>query len=113
MAEHVVVESHPDETLPDLRLDRPWTQLDEFLSEESARLSTMTRTQHGHTPYPVILHHYLNMWRKDHEGTIPTKYSDKKLFKSDMTKGVLMRENNPEVPEVTKNPITHDGPLIR
>ena len=62
----------------------------------------MTRTQHGHTPYPVILHHYLNMWRKDHEGTIPTKYSDKKLFKSDMTKGVLMRENNPEVPEVTK-----------
>jgi len=103
VAEHVVVESHPDETLPDLRLDRPWTQLDEFLSEESARLSTMTRTQHGHTPYPVILHHYLNMWRKDHEGTIPTKYSDKKLFKSDMTKGVLMRENNPEVPEDEEN----------
>lgn len=101
--EHVVVESHPDESMPDLRLDQPWSELDTWLSQEAARMANMTRTDHGHTPYPVILYDFLRKWKTDHNGNLPLKYSEKKELKSVISQGVLMKENHPEIPEDEEN----------
>ena len=56
MREHVIVETHPDNRPPDLRLDSPWSELVAWLEAQEAKMDTMTREQHGHTPYPVILY---------------------------------------------------------
>jgi len=103
ISEHVVVESHPDESMPDLRLDQPWAELDAWLSQEAGKMANMTRADHGHTPYPVILHDYLRKWKTDHNGNLPLKYSEKKELKSLISQGVLMKENHPEIPEDEEN----------
>ena len=60
LAEHLVVETHPDNAAPDLRLDQPWEALVSWLEEEGGRMGEMDLKDHGHTPYPVILHRYEN-----------------------------------------------------
>jgi hypothetical protein len=52
----VIVETHPDNRTPDLRLDQPWAELEAWLRTQADTMDTMTRQQHGHTPYPVILY---------------------------------------------------------
>lgn len=103
VSEHVVVESHPNDTLPDLRLDRPWNELSMWLDSEAAKLNTMSRTQHFHTPYPVILHANLQKWKREHDGNIPVKYADKKILKSQINNGLLMKEAHPDIQEDEEN----------
>jgi len=103
VSEHVVVESHPDESMPDLRLDQPWAELESWLAEEAEKMPGMSRADHGHTPYPVILYNYIKKWKTDHNGNLPLKYSEKKELKSVISSGVLMKENHPEIPEDEEN----------
>ena len=56
VAEHVIVETHPDSATPDLRLDQLWPALEEWLEGEATRMETMDLKDHGHTPYPVIIY---------------------------------------------------------
>lgn len=42
----------------------------------------MTEHEKGHIPYPCLLLHYLEEWKKDHEGTVPSSYKEKTDFRS-------------------------------
>ncbi|XP_015754428.1 PREDICTED: NEDD8-activating enzyme E1 regulatory subunit-like [Acropora digitifera] len=61
--EHCVIESHPDNAHPDLRLDRPFPGLSQYV--EMLDLNTMSKQEHGHTPYVVLLLKYLNRWKAE------------------------------------------------
>ena len=56
LSEHVVVETHPDNVSPDLRLDSAWPELVTWLQSESERMESMDLKDHSHTPYPVIIY---------------------------------------------------------
>uniref|UniRef100_A0A452V5A8 NEDD8-activating enzyme E1 regulatory subunit n=1 Tax=Ursus maritimus TaxID=29073 RepID=A0A452V5A8_URSMA len=58
--EHPVIESHPDNTLEDLRLDKPFPELREHF--QSYDLDHMEKKDHSHTPWIVIVAKYLAQW---------------------------------------------------
>lgn len=101
--EHYIVETHPDNRTADLRLDSPWPELEAWLENQGGRLEKMTRQEHGHTPYPVILYRFLKQWRANHDGSIPANYKEKKEFKELIKTGLLKREKNAEVDEDEEN----------
>ena len=77
--EHTIIESHPDSLLEDLRMDRPFPELTCFT--ECIELEKLSDTDHRQVPYPVILLHMLEHWKKDHNGQFPKNYKEKKEFK--------------------------------
>lgn len=93
-AEFPIVETHPDpETTQDLRLVNPWPEL----SEAGARISnldSMDDHQHGHVPYVLLILHYLEKWKKAHDGKVPTNYKEKTEFRKFLQDSA--RTNNPE-----------------
>jgi len=103
LPEHLIVETHPENISPDLRLDQPWDALASWLDDEGQRMDTMDLKEHGHTPYPVIIYRNLKEWEKNHEGNMPGNYKEKKMFKEEMLKGMRKRENNPELYEDEEN----------
>ncbi|GAB1293533.1 NEDD8-activating enzyme E1 regulatory subunit [Apodemus speciosus] len=58
--EHPVIESHPDNALEDLRLDKPFPELKEHF--QSYDLDHMEKKDHSHTPWIVIIAKYLAQW---------------------------------------------------
>ncbi|VDQ08200.1 unnamed protein product [Trichobilharzia regenti] len=52
--EHVIVESHPDSSCPDLRLDRPLPDFVKMVNDQP--LEEMTSEQLSHTPWLIIVH---------------------------------------------------------
>ena len=77
--EHTIIESHPDNPLEDLRMDRPFPELIRFT--ECIDLEKLSDTDHRQAPYPVILLHMLKRWKQDHSGQFPKNYKEKKEFK--------------------------------
>ena len=61
LAEHAVVETHPDSLSPDLRLDQLWPALRSWLEGEAGRMDLMDLKEHGHTPYPVIIYRSVSL----------------------------------------------------
>lgn len=103
MSEHVIVETHPDNVAPDLRLDVPWPDLANWLEAEGRRMEVMDLKDHSHTPYPVIIYRQLQQWMENNNGKQPGNYKEKKQFREEMMKGVRKRENNEEVNEDEEN----------
>lgn len=103
LSEHLIVETHPENAPPDLRLDQPWEALEKWLSEEGSRMDSMDLKDHGHTPYPVMVFRTLKNWRLSHDGNFPGNYKEKKAFKEVMLKGMRKKENNPEIYEDEEN----------
>ncbi|KAK7114181.1 NEDD8-activating enzyme E1 regulatory subunit-like isoform X2 [Littorina saxatilis] len=97
--EHTIVESHPDSALEDLRLDRPFPGLQTFC--DSLNMETMTKKEHGHTPWLVLLYKYVQEWKKTHDGQIPKNYKEKNMLKEMIRKGI--RQNEEGVPELEEN----------
>ncbi|CAF1619188.1 unnamed protein product, partial [Didymodactylos carnosus] len=63
--EHYVIEAHPDDTIPDLRLDHP---ISEFLSYcNNINFLTLKREEHGHLPSLVILFKTLQLWQHENK----------------------------------------------
>ena len=77
--EHTVVESHPDNPRDDLRLDKPFQDLQQFA--DCIELGKLNDTDHRQVPYLVILLKHLKMWQDTHGGEIPKNYKEKKEFK--------------------------------
>ncbi|KAK7062777.1 hypothetical protein VNI00_000266 [Paramarasmius palmivorus] len=77
--EHPIIESHT-ETAPSLRLDKPFPAL--FSYATSLDFDSMDPTDHGHVPYVYILVHLMDKWKKEHDGSPPKTYEEKKQFKS-------------------------------
>jgi amyloid beta precursor protein binding protein 1 len=55
-------------------------------------LEEMTEHEHGHLPYILLLLHYLEKWKEDHEGRSPENYKDKTAFK-EMVRAAARRDN--------------------
>ena len=59
--ESKVIESHPDNELPDLRLDQPFDELKAHC--DMYDLKTLSRGQQSHIPYLVLLYKYVTAWK--------------------------------------------------
>ncbi|KAL3312285.1 NEDD8-activating enzyme E1 regulatory subunit, partial [Cichlidogyrus casuarinus] len=77
--EHTVIESHPDATLPDLRLDRPLQGLDELASSARSNIlqlsPEMTSKDLVHIPWVLILHQLIQK-----QGHFPVNYQEKRAL---------------------------------
>ena len=74
-----MVESHPDDQLPDLRLLSPFPELKEYCEKQD--LTSMTKKDHMHTPWLVLLYHAVEEWKKTHQGQPPQTYKEKTALK--------------------------------
>lgn len=68
--EHTIIETHPA-SLVDLRLNKPWPALLEFVDHYD--LDVLDDVDLAHVPYIVILLKFLNSWKESHSGLPPTK----------------------------------------
>lgn len=77
--EHVIIKSHPDNTLEDLRLENPFPELTEYF--DSMVLTEMDKLEHSHTPYLVILYKALKLWQRQSSKSFPSNYKEKLQIK--------------------------------
>lgn len=90
-----IVDTHPDPaSTQDLRLLDPWPELLDFVRSKIDDLETLSDHDHGHIPYLVLLLHYLDIWKKSHNGKPPADYKEKKEFKALVERGA--RRDNAE-----------------
>ncbi|XP_043288397.1 NEDD8-activating enzyme E1 regulatory subunit [Venturia canescens] len=94
--EHTIVETHPDNEMPDLRLDRPFECLKSYL--DAIDLDSMDLKDHSHTPYVVILYKYLQKWIDEH-GDVPKTYKDKGRLRELIISGIRKDENGSPIGE--------------
>ncbi|KAM8983083.1 NEDD8-activating enzyme E1 regulatory subunit isoform 1-T1 [Ara ararauna] len=97
--EHTVVESHPDNKLEDLRLDKQFPELREHI--QSYDLDHMDRKDHSHTPWIVIVAKYLTKWLNEKNEQFPKSYKEKEAFRQLIRQGILKNENG--APEDEEN----------
>jgi amyloid beta precursor protein binding protein 1 len=78
--EHYIIEAHPDDTIPDLRLDRPLTSFINYC--DSMDFNSLTREEHLHLPSLIILYKTLEHWQKENSRTdLPVTRLEKDEFK--------------------------------
>lgn len=97
--EHTIVESHPDDVIPDLRLDVPFEDLITYC--DHIDMEKLSKKDHMHTPWLVLIYKYLQQWKQEHEGNGPKNYKEKKEFKELIRSGILKNENG--IPENEDN----------
>uniref|UniRef100_A0A665XBX4 NEDD8-activating enzyme E1 regulatory subunit n=1 Tax=Echeneis naucrates TaxID=173247 RepID=A0A665XBX4_ECHNA len=97
--EHTVIESHPDNALEDLRLDKPFGEFKNHI--QSYDLDNMDKKDHSHTPWIIIVAKYLEKWLSEHNGQAPKNYKEKEAFRQFIREGILKNENG--VPEDEEN----------
>ncbi|KAL1633765.1 hypothetical protein SLS56_002644 [Neofusicoccum ribis] len=90
-----IVDTHPPaESTTDLRLLAPWPELLELVAAQTNNLEAMNNEDHGHVPYVLLLLHYLEEWKKSHDGKVPQNYKEKTEFRSLVSNAI--RTNIPE-----------------
>lgn len=67
---------------------KPWQALSDFAASKSAGLEEMSDHDHGHVPYTVLLLHYLEEWKKTHDGKVPSAYREKTEFRDFVRAGM-------------------------
>ena len=97
--EHKIVEAHPDNVIPDLRLDKPFEELVQFCN--GINLENLNDADHSHIPYLVIIFKYLEIWKQNNNNQLPKGYKEKELFKSLIREGI--RKNEELVPKFEEN----------
>jgi amyloid beta precursor protein binding protein 1 len=81
-----MIDSHPDPiTISDLRVTTPWPDLSEYVTKKLENLDAMDDHDHGHVPWLLLMLYYLEQWKKDHDGKVPTNYDQKKEFQKYLT----------------------------
>lgn len=91
VSEHTVVESHPDNQNPDLRLDQPFPSLCEYV--DSIQLSSLELKEHAHIPYVVLLLKFLDKWKAVKGPSLPKSRNEKDQFKEMIRQGLLVDEH--------------------
>jgi amyloid beta precursor protein binding protein 1 len=77
-----IIETHLD--LPpvlDLRLYNPWPELSSFLAQLTKDINSADDHTHSHIPFVAIVVHYLDAWKRNHGGRLPTTSRDKTSFR--------------------------------
>jgi hypothetical protein len=77
--EHTAIETKPDHSLDDLRLNSPWPELKSYV--ESIDLNVEEPAAHKHIPYVVILVKVAEEWAQHHSGNLPSTREEKNEFK--------------------------------
>ncbi|KAL7056626.1 hypothetical protein AAHC03_021015 [Spirometra sp. Aus1] len=78
--EHAIIESHPDSTRPDFRLDRPLPALLKLANQPDHDLETLPAKELVHIPWLIIIHKFVERFRTAH-GRFPSTYADKQELK--------------------------------
>lgn len=99
LKEHVMINTQPDNALEDFRLDHQFVELDEYMS--AIDLDGMSRMDHSHTPYLVLLYKYLQKWKQETNLDWPKTYSEKRQIRDMIREGI--RKNEHGVPELEEN----------
>lgn len=88
--EHLVVETHPDNVLPDFGLDKPFPDLEDYFDsinlEDDEALDKINSY-----PYVVIVYKYLKKWQKLGglpQDRVPISHSEKKALKDLINEGL-------------------------
>lgn len=90
-----IVDTHPDPTATtDLRILKPWPALQEFAREKTKGMETMQPHDKAHIPYICLLLHYLEQWKKKHDGKIPDNYKEKQDFRDNYVRSGSPDEEN-------------------
>mmetsp|Transcript_30748 Transcript_30748/g.46620 ORF Transcript_30748/g.46620 Transcript_30748/m.46620 type:complete len:525 (-) Transcript_30748:57-1631(-) len=74
-----VIDPKPDNTTPDLRLVTPFQALEDYCN--AVDLEALDDKEHGHVPYPVILHQLAKKWKQGHDGKLPSNFKEKEEFR--------------------------------
>lgn len=85
--EHTVIETHPDNMTPDLRLDTPFPGLKQYM--DRIKLQDLDLKDHVHVPYLVPLYKCLIQWREGNSSRLPTTYKEKESLRNAIRKGIL------------------------
>lgn len=85
VSELCIIESHPDNLLEDLRLDKPFPGLKEFM--DTIKLPEMNHKQFSHTPYLVLLYKALEIWNDRHGPNPPSNYKEKEILRNIIKNG--------------------------
>ena len=80
-----MVESHPDNQNPDLRLDQPFPGLREHV--DSIQLSSLELKEHAHIPYVVLLLKFLDKWKAENGPCLPKTRHEKDKLKNMIRQG--------------------------
>ncbi|EGW32082.1 uncharacterized protein SPAPADRAFT_139666 [Spathaspora passalidarum NRRL Y-27907] len=89
-----VIETHDPSKLYDLRIDKPWPELQEF--SDSFDLDKLDDTEHAHVPYIVIFIKALKQWKIKHNGQPPITYQEKTMFRNliqSMSRNIQLETN--------------------
>lgn len=77
-SETTVIETHDPAKLYDLRIDRPWPELQALA--DSVSLDELSDTEHAHVPYVIIFIKALRLWTQRY-GLPPKNYTEKRQFR--------------------------------
>lgn len=98
--EHPVIETHPDNEQPDLRLDMPFQALEEFL--DSFTLDQLELKDHGHVPWIVILYKAVQKWKNSSiQNSWPMSRKEKNEIRDVIRSFIRQDENG--VPIIEEN----------
>ncbi|KAF9579856.1 NEDD8-activating enzyme E1 regulatory subunit [Lunasporangiospora selenospora] len=83
--EHVIVETHPD-SIADLRIDSPFPELVDY--GKWFNFETEDGLEFGHIPYVAILLKYIEEWKQQNDGKMPSTYAEKNQLKANIRAGM-------------------------
>ncbi|VDO06304.1 unnamed protein product [Rodentolepis nana] len=76
VSEHTIIESHPDSTKPDFRLDNPPKALINLVNHPENDFDSLPANELSQVPWLIIVYKYLSVFQKKY-GRFPSSYSDK------------------------------------
>lgn len=79
VAEHVIIESRPDNEVPDLRVADPWPELGGAAADVD--LASLSETDHSHVPFGILLVKAASEWKNHHDGQLPKGSKECRAFK--------------------------------
>lgn len=98
IGEHDVIESKPDSKVEDLRLHKPWPELQSYVNEFD--IDTPDNNLHKHIPFAVLLIKISEEWKKAHDGKLPPNV---RLFKEAISARRRVEEEEDNYTEALKN----------
>lgn len=88
MSEHAIIESHPDSTKPDFRLDNPPKALIDLFNHPENDFDSLSANELSQVPWLIIVYKYLSVFQRKY-GRFPSSYSDKQEICKYINEGLL------------------------
>ncbi|KAE9024394.1 NEDD8-activating enzyme E1 regulatory subunit [Phytophthora rubi] len=82
VAQHAIADAKLDPPRHELRLSKPFPELQKFA--ESFDLKSLTTIEHAHVPFVVLLLQAMKNWKDGHAGQPPATFPEKDAFKKSL-----------------------------